>query len=89
MTSLTKRRHKIAPKASSQLGSEAVASMTNISGTTTTKSYKKPGESKVVDEQNIEEAIAKAPTATHSMLKVNQILYEEYFLFLRKFLFKF
>ena len=60
----------IAPKASSQLGSDIEASITNISGTTTTKSFKKQGESKVFDEQHIEEAISKAPIATHSMLKV-------------------
>lgn len=60
----------IAPKASSQLGSDIEASTTNISGTTTTKSFKKQGESKVFDEQHIEEAISKAPIATHSMLKV-------------------
>ncbi len=67
---LTKRRHMIAPKASSQLGSDALASMTNISATATTKNYKKPSESKVLDDQQIEEAISKAPIATHSMLKV-------------------
>ena len=65
-----KRRRMIAPKASSQLGSDAVVSATNISETTTTKSYKKPTESKVFDDQQIEQAISKAPIATHSMLKV-------------------
>ncbi len=66
----TKRRHVIGPKASSQLGSDAIASMTNITGTTTTKSSKKPTESKVFDDQHVEEAISKAPIATHAMLKV-------------------
>jgi hypothetical protein len=70
ITSTTKRRHMIAPKASSQLGSDAVTSATYISETTTTKSYKKPAESKVVNDQHIEEAISKAPIGTQSMLKV-------------------
>ncbi|CAF2314905.1 unnamed protein product [Rotaria sp. Silwood2] len=64
-----KPRHILAPKASSQLGSDVLASMTNVSATTNTKSFKKPTESKVFDDQQIEEAISKAPMATHSMLK--------------------
>lgn len=51
------------------LGSDAFASTTNITGTGTTKSLKKP-DSKVFVDQHIEEVIAKAPTAAHSMLKV-------------------
>lgn len=57
----------IAPKASSQLGSDALASTTNI--TDTTKSTKKI-ESKLFDDQHIEDAISKAPVAAQSMLKV-------------------
>ncbi|CAF1232293.1 unnamed protein product [Rotaria sordida] len=69
-TVVTKKpRHIIAPKASSQLGSDAVVSLTNISSTTATKSSKKPTDSKVFDDHQIEEAISKAPMATHSMLK--------------------
>jgi len=70
ITSTTKHRRIIAPKASSQLGSDAITSTSYISETTTTKSYKKPVESKVVDDQHIEEAISKAPIGTQSMLKV-------------------
>lgn len=44
--------------------------MTNISGTATIKSYKKPLDSRAFDDQQLEEVIAKAPAATHSMLKV-------------------
>jgi hypothetical protein len=70
-TSSTKHRQKIALKASSQLGSDAVTSMTNVTGTITTKSYKKAGDSKIFDDQNVEEAISKAPVATHALLKVH------------------
>jgi hypothetical protein len=71
MTLSTKRQRMIAPKASSQLGSDAIASTTNMTPTTTTtKSHKKPAESKVLDDQQLEEAISKAPVATHSILKV-------------------
>jgi hypothetical protein len=69
-TVATKRRHMIAPKASSELGSDGIASTTNITGTTTTKSYKKTVDSKLFNDQHIEEAISKAPAAAHSMLKV-------------------
>jgi hypothetical protein len=44
--------------------------MTNITGTTMTKSFKKPTDSRLFVDPHIEEAIAKAPPATHSMLKV-------------------
>lgn len=57
----------VAPKASSQLGSDALASTTNI--TETTKSTKKV-ESKLFDDQHIENVISKAPTAVQTMLKV-------------------
>ena len=57
----------LAPKASSQLGSDALASTTNI--TETTKSTKK-NESKLFDEQHIENVISKAPAAVQTMLKV-------------------
>jgi hypothetical protein len=70
VTITSKRRRMIAPKASSQLGSDALASTTNITDTTTTKSLKKI-ESKLFDDQHIEEIISKAPVAAHSMLKVN------------------
>jgi hypothetical protein len=69
-----KHRKVIAPKASSQLGSDAMASTANISETETTKSYKKPLEPKVFDDQHIEEVIAKAPVATHSILKVSLLI---------------
>jgi hypothetical protein len=45
--------------------------MTNVTGTITTKSYKKAGDSKIFDDQNVEEAISKAPVATHALLKVH------------------
>ncbi|CAF3267394.1 unnamed protein product [Rotaria socialis] len=64
-----KHRYMPAPKASSQLGSDALASTTNLTGTPTTKSYRKPTESKLFDDMDVEEAISKAPAAAHSMLK--------------------
>ncbi|CAF3344293.1 unnamed protein product [Rotaria socialis] len=67
-TSASKARRLIAPKVSSQIGSDAFASTTNITATTTTKSLKKL-ESKSFVDQHIEEVIAKAPIAAHSMLK--------------------
>lgn len=67
---LARRPPKVPTKASSQLGSDALISTTNITETATTKSYKKPPDSKMFDEQHIEEVIAKAPAAAHSMLKV-------------------
>ncbi|CAF0994598.1 unnamed protein product [Rotaria sordida] len=67
-TTTTKQRRIMAPKISSQLGSDALASSTNMTGTTTTKSMKKI-ESKLFDDQHIEEVISKAPIAAHSMLK--------------------
>jgi hypothetical protein len=63
----------IAPKASSQLGSDALASTTNI--TETTKSTKKI-ESKLFDEQHVEDVISKAPVAVQSMLKVCQYIFD-------------
>jgi hypothetical protein len=66
---ISSKRQRIAPKASSQLGSDAIGSTTNITETTTTKSLKKV-ESKLFDDQHIEEIISKAPAAAHSMLKV-------------------
>jgi hypothetical protein len=57
----------LAPKASSQLGSDAMASTTNITGTT--KSTKKL-ESKLFDDQHVEDIIGKAPVAAQSILKV-------------------
>lgn len=60
----------MALKASSQLGSDAYASTTNI--TETTKSTKKI-ESKLFDDQHIEDIISKAPVAAQSMLKVFHI----------------
>jgi hypothetical protein len=69
-----KNRRVIAPKASSQLGSDAVVSTANISETATPKSYKKPLEPKVLVDQQIEELIAKAPPATHAMLKVKSLI---------------
>ena len=68
--STMKNRRVIAAKASSQLGSDAMASTTNISETVTTKSYKKSLEPKVLVDQQIEEMIGKAPTAAHAILKV-------------------
>jgi len=62
-----KRRRFIAPKVSSQLGSDAFASMTNI--TDTTRSMKKI-ESKLFEDQHVEDMISKAPFAAQSMLKV-------------------
>lgn len=62
--------HMTVPNASSQLGSDALASTTNITTTTTTKSYKKPTDSKLFDDINVEQAISNAPVATHAMLKV-------------------
>lgn len=70
VTLTRKNRRVIAPKASSQLGSDAITSTTNITMTASTKSYKKAGESKVFDDQHIEETISKAPFAAHSMLRV-------------------
>ncbi|CAF2413865.1 unnamed protein product [Rotaria sp. Silwood2] len=67
-TTITKHRRAMAPKISSQIGSDALASSTNITGTTTTKSVRK-AESKLFDDQHIEEVISKAPVAAHSMLK--------------------
>ena len=61
----------MAPKASSQLGSDALASSTNLTETATTKSIKKM-DSKLFDDQHIEDVISKAPVAAHSMLKVFQ-----------------
>ncbi|CAF1551381.1 unnamed protein product [Adineta steineri] len=69
LISSTKRRNINQSKLSSQFGSDAVASTTNMSETTTTKSHKKPSESKIYDDQQIEEVISKAPVATHAMLK--------------------
>lgn len=70
-----RHRHTLTEKASSQLGSEALASMTNITETTTLKSSKKTMEKNQLDDQHIEEAIAKAPFATHAMLKVKYDLH--------------
>ncbi|CAF0848591.1 unnamed protein product [Rotaria sp. Silwood1] len=67
-TTITKHRRTLAPKVTSQVGSDAFASSTNITGTTTTKSIRKL-ESKLFDDQHIEELISKAPVAAHSMLK--------------------
>jgi hypothetical protein len=66
-TITTRRRRMIAPKASSQLGSDAIASTTNA--TDMTKSTKKI-ESKLFDDQHIEDMISKAPVAAQSILKV-------------------
>ncbi len=63
----TRRRRIIVPKVSSQLGSDAMASTTNI--TDTTKSTKKL-ETKIFDDQHIEDIISKAPVAAQSILKV-------------------
>jgi hypothetical protein len=57
-------------KTSSQLGSDTITSLTSISETTITKTYKKTAESKLYDDQLVEEVISKAPLATHAMLKV-------------------
>lgn len=82
-----KRRRFIAPKASSQLGSDTFASTTNI--TETTRSLKKEkAESKLFDDQHIEDIISKAPVAAQSMLKVRN--YERFdgtnfFLFLKEY----
>jgi len=45
-------------------------SITSISEITTTKTYKKTAESKLYDDQLVEDVISKAPLATHAMLKV-------------------
>ncbi len=58
----------IAPKASSQLGSDAFASSTNITETTG-KSMKK-AELKLFDDQRIEDVVSKAPVAAQTILKV-------------------
>ncbi|CAF0786639.1 unnamed protein product [Adineta ricciae] len=65
-----KHRRVVAPKGLSQFGSDTFRSLTNgtESTTTVTKSIRK-AESKIFDEQHIEEIIAKAPAASHSMLK--------------------
>ena len=72
MNLTTKHRQIMAPKASSQLGSDGEASTTNITGTPTTKSNKKATESRVFDD-HVEEAISKAPMATQAMLKVKKL----------------
>ncbi|UJR25599.1 hypothetical protein I4U23_006943 [Adineta vaga] len=69
LTTNTKRRPMNLSKTSSQFGSDFVASTTNMSETGTGKSQKKINESKVHDDQQIEEVISKAPLATHAILK--------------------
>lgn len=58
-----------APKAASQLGSEDLVSTTNGTETTMTRGLRKH-ESKSFDDQRLEEVIARAPVAAHSILKV-------------------
>ena len=53
------------------MDSDILASTTNITGTTTTKSFKKATDSQVFDDHHIEEVISKAPLAAHSILKVH------------------
>ena len=69
-TMISKRRRMPAPKAASQLGSEDLVSTTNGTETTMTKGLRKH-ESKVFDDQRLEEVIARAPVAAHSILKVS------------------
>ncbi|UJR23318.1 hypothetical protein I4U23_026332 [Adineta vaga] len=66
----SKNRRVVAPKGLSHFGSDTLQSMTNIteSTATLTKSIRK-AESKIFDDQHIEEIISKAPAAAHSMLK--------------------
>lgn len=71
-TALTPKPRRVAPpKISSRLGSDTLRSLTNMSESTATvtKSLRKT-ESKLFDDQHIEEIIAKAPAAAHAMLKV-------------------
>ena len=70
MTTTAKRPPKVPTKSPSQLGTETLVSTTNITETATTKSYKKLVDTRPFDDQHIEEVIAKAPAAAHSMLKV-------------------
>lgn len=75
---MARRPPKVPTKVSSQLGSDAMVSTANITETATTKSFKKPLDSKMFDEQHIEEVISKAPTAAHSMLKVKILFRDSY-----------
>ena len=70
LTTNTKRRQLNVSKTSSQFGSDYIASTTNLSDTASVKNHRKLNESKISDEQQIEEAISKAPVAAHAILKV-------------------
>ncbi|CAF0916817.1 unnamed protein product [Adineta ricciae] len=65
----TKRRPLNVSKTSSQFSSDYIASATNLSDTASVKNHRKLNESKISDEQQIEEAISKAPVAAHAILK--------------------
>ncbi len=60
----------ILPKMSSQFGSDSRQSATNLTETTTVTKGMRKAESRLFDDQYIEQIISKAPVAAHSMLKV-------------------
>jgi hypothetical protein len=55
---------------SSQFGSDSRQSATNLTETTTVTKGMRKAESRLFDDQYIEQIISKAPVAAHSMLKV-------------------
>jgi len=60
----------ILPKVSSQFGSDSRRSTINLTETTTVTKGMRKAESRLFDDQYIEQIISKAPVAAHAMLKV-------------------